>query len=259
MSRFVDVHAEKRKALSLFQAVEPCVELVGNTQIVRDGYVFPDKNAENGVSAKDGLLHPNEIPGYIARMSHASTGGAEANVKLTKKLIQFDPPHKTPFEFMQWIFKITGISKSCLTQMDRNRVGVGFVQMSGRYMDRSQSGFIYTAFAEKEWRGTEEGGDDAFSSLLFEQDENRSNLEAYEKARNCYKMTKQDSRKRLPVAQATGTYVYWNSSSLRGFFNERLRPQAEWEIRRIAQMMFDIVYAIAPTHFEDIKKMLDHA
>lgn len=126
MSRFIDVHAEKRKALKLFQAVEPCVELVGGTTVCPLA-LTPQHDALTGSkSYTEIVIQPDEIPGYAARMSHGSTGDAEANVKLTKKLLSFNPAHKTPFEFMQWIFKITGISKSCLTQMDRNRVGVGF-------------------------------------------------------------------------------------------------------------------------------------
>lgn len=262
MARFIDVHAEKRKALNLFQTVEPKVELVGRT-VMMTGDMYT-RGISNDVSTLS-TVFPDEIPGYIARMSHASTGDAEANVKLTKKLLQFNPAHKTPFEFMQWVFKITGISKSCLTQMDRNRVGVGFVQMSGRYMDRSQSGFVYTAYAEKEWEvdyyahpggGSRESVNSAKCLLHHDSMHNEICQRQYEFARtnDC---TKQDARKNLPLSQATGTYVYWNSSSLRQYFNERLRPAAEWEIRRVSQMMFDIVYAIAPAHFEDIKLMLD--
>jgi len=253
MPRFIDIHAEKRKALNLFQAVEPCVELVGNTQMVTGGTAYPEIGAIiNGIS-EAAIVQPDEIPGFVARMSHGSTGDAEANVKLTKKLLEFNPPHKTPFEFMQWVFKITGVSKSCLTQFDRNRVGIGFVQMSGRYMDRSESGFVYTAYAEKEWDGAINS---AKASLYRDSIHYESCVTAYNDAR-ALDCTRQDARKNLPVSQATGTYVYMNSSSLKQFFNERLRPAAEWEIRRLAQMLFGIVYAIAPAHFEAEKLLLD--
>lgn len=235
MSRFIDVHADKRKALNLFQAVEPCVEFVGSTVMVGEGHR---------------QIMPNEIPGYVARMSHDSKGTPEDNVRLTKKLLTFSPPHATPFEFMQWVFKITGVSKSCLTQFDRNRIGIGFVQMSGRYMDSRERGFVYTAFEYKPW-------EEALTGLLFEKEANEDNIRRYETARDILKFTKQDARKRMPMAMATGTYVHMNSRSLKTFFNERLRPSAEWEIRRCAQMIFDIVYSIAPAHFEQEKMMLD--
>lgn len=136
--------------------------------------------------------------------------------------------------------------------------------MSGRYMDRSESGFVYNAYAEKEWDGvTTDNGEPpywktlgAHQLLVRDAITYKAALQAYEHARqdNC---TKQDARKHLPMAMATGTYVYWNSSSLMQYFNERLRPATEWEHRRVAQMMFDIVYNIAPAHFEKFKIMLD--
>lgn len=248
MSRFIDIHADKRKALKLFQSVEPKVELVGRT------YFDPSVSYE-GVIEED--ITPDEVPGFVARMSHQSTGSRTDNIKLTKNLLKFNPPHKTPFEFMTWVFRITGVSKSCLTQMDRNRVGVGFVQMSGRYMDSSERGFVYTAFAEKPW---EIDGSDieksAVCGLMHEQLHFGVCLDAYKFARS-NGQTKQDSRKKLPMSMATGTYVYYNSSALKGWFNERLRPQAEWEHIRVAQMVFDIVYSIAPAHFEAEKILLD--
>lgn len=242
MPRFIDVHAEKRKALKLFQAVEPVVILAGATEMYSNESSQPTP--------------PNEIPGFVARMSHGSTGTSEENEKLTKKLLTFNPPHATPFEFMQWIFKITGVSKSCLTQFDRNRIGIGFVQMSGRYMDSSQRGFVYTAYAEKEWDVVVDNKPPAISRLNHDSVHYEQCMRRYNQARE-FGCTKQDARKNLPLAMATGTYVHMNSRSLKTFLNERLRPSAEWEIRRMAQMMLDIVYAIAPAHFEAEKEIID--
>ncbi len=250
MARFIDIHAEQRKALNLFQSVEPCVQLEGYTSMARP---------------EGGELSPDEIPGCVARMSHGSKGDKDSNIALTHKLLTFTPPHATPFEFMQWIFKITGVSKSCLTQFDRNRIGIGFVQMSGRFMSRSESGFVYTAYSEKPWQtdkphlipGQDKDAVVGAEEMLRDEEEHfEACLKAYEHAR-LMGATKQDARKRLPVAMASGTYVHMNTRSLKTFFNERLRPAAEWEIRRMAQMMFDIVYAIAPAHFEFEKGLLD--
>ena len=41
--------------------------------------------------------------------------------------------------------------------------------------------------------------------------------------------------------------------ALKNFFNLRLDKHAQWEIREIAKQMFEIVYAISPVFFEDIK------
>lgn len=245
MGRFIDTHYDNRKKLKLFNPVELHVELVGQTKLTGlDTW-------GDGVCTER-TLDPMEIPGYVARMSHGSAGWPEANKKLTTKLLTFNPPHKTPFEFMQWVFKITGVSKVCLTQFDRNRVGIGFVQMSGRYMDRSDSGFIYNAYASKAWDTTDRC---AVNALLTDSAHNEYCHTAYENAIQAG-LSREDARRLLPVSQATGTYVYMNSSSLKQFFNERLRPATEWETRRLAQAMFDIVYYIAPNHFEQEHKLL---
>lgn len=256
MSRFIDVHAEKRKELKLFQAVEPKVDLIGITEMLRTGN-FNHLGDDDYEAPVTDFVAPNEIPGFVARKSHGSTGTAADDEKLTKKLLAFNPAHKTPFEFMVWVFDITGVSKSCLTQFDRNRVGIGFVQMSGRFMDSSERGFVYTAFAEMPWEDKETFSARSASLCLQHEQKHFSDcLQAYEDARGCGQ-TKQDARKKLPLAMASGTYVYLNSSSLKTWFNERLRPATEWEHRRLAQMVFDIVYSIAPTHFEQEKELLD--
>lgn len=47
--------------------------------------------------------------------------------------------------------------------------------------------------------------------------------------------------------------VWWiNARALRDFFRLRLAPDAEWEIRRIALMLYDIVIELTPSLFEDI-------
>jgi thymidylate synthase (FAD) len=56
----------------------------------------------------------------------------------------------------------------------------------------------------------------------------------------------------MPVGWSTAAYVYVNARSLRHFFELRLEKSAEWEIRRLAYLMFNDVMSIAPTLFEDL-------
>lgn len=223
-----DPHKYLRTAL--FNNCELDVQLIGKTEI-RD---------ESGAA-----FSSDRIPGFVARMSHGSEGTEDADIRLTKNLLKMSPmPHDTPFEFMQWIFKITGVTKSCLTQFDRHRIGAGFVQMSSRYMDKSNSGFVYNTYDYASENDVKDlyAADAAFNSLALEQYNQRRSAGA----------TKQDARKLLPVSMATGTFVYLNSRSIRHFFKLRLDSHAEWEIRRMAKAMWDIVYAIAPAHFSDL-------
>ncbi len=234
--KVLDPWAHLRK--DLFKNVEPKVELLGTTKLMDDrGYHIP----------------PDAVPGYTARMSYQSKGTPEDDVRLTKSLLGRTPvAHTGPFENFQWVFKITGISKSCLTQFDRHRIGVGFVQMSGRFMDRNKTGFIYNLYDYIK------GENDA--AILLETDavHYKNCMDRYNRARELGQ-TKQDARKNLPVAMASGTVVNLNTVSIRNFFNLRLDGHAEWEIRRMAKLMFDLCDAIAPAHFFDMKEAIGKA
>lgn len=191
------------------------------------------------------------LPGHVARMSHGTDGKTiEADKDLTTRLLRMQPcAHETPFEFVQWTFMISGVSKSCMTQLDRHRIGAGFVQMSGRYMSREDTGFVYNTYhyvPEKEKVRLQLKADERVIMQAFTR---------YKRALQ-FGLTKQDARKSLPLSMATGTYMYMNSRSLRHLFQLRLDLHAEWEIRRLTKMIFDICYAEAPTHFEDIKKTM---
>jgi thymidylate synthase (FAD) len=234
--KVLDPWARLRKGL--YKNVEPSVELIGHT-ILTD---------------PDGLrISPDAIPGYTARMSYQSKGTAEDDVRLTKSLLTRTPvAHTGPFENFQWVFKITGISKSCLTQFDRHRIGVGFVQMSGRFMDRNKTGFVYNLY---DYITAEEKAANMLSRDSFHY---QSCISLYNEIRE-RGGTKQDARKALPVSMATGTIVNLNTVSIRNFFNLRLDKHAEWEIRRMAKLMLDLCDAIAPAHFFDMKEAIEKA
>jgi thymidylate synthase (FAD) len=59
-------------------------------------------------------------------------------------------------------------------------------------------------------------------------------------------------RRLMPVGWSTSAYMYVNARSLRHFFGLRLDKSAEWEIRRLAYLLFNDVMAKAPTLFEDL-------
>lgn len=228
-----DPYAKFRK--NLFKNVEPSIELIGHTVLS-----YPDGSR----------IPPDAIPGYTARMSYQSKGTPEDDIRLTGSLIGRTPvAHTGPFENFQWVFKITGISKSCLTQFDRHRIGVGFVQMSGRFIDRNKTGFVYNLYDYIE-------DEDQARDLLRDDSSHFSEcIDRYNNART-RGATKQDARKNLPVSMATGTIVNLNTVSIRNFFNLRLDKHAEWEIRRMAKRMFDICNDVAPAHFFDMKEAI---
>lgn len=225
---------------NLYKNTEPLIELLGITTLFET-----ENDLLDFVNGVDGIpiIAPDRIPGHVASMSHMSEKTPEGEVKLTKNLLKMKPvPHLGPFEFMQWVFKIQGVSKSCLTQFDRHRVGAGFVQMSKRYMDANRTGYIYSPLGYLDDKAT------VIDLLNISAAHNRASDECY----NYYLSkgaTKEDARKHLPVEMATGTWVHLNTASLRHFFTLRLDSHAEWEIRRMANLMYTSAQRIAPAHF----------
>ena len=56
----------------------------------------------------------------------------------------------------------------------------------------------------------------------------------------------------MPVSVSTERQWWINARALRDFFRLRLDLAAEWEIRRLAYMLLDLVYMLTPSLFEDI-------
>ena len=223
---------------NLYKNVEPKVELLGVTAMFETELDLLEFLHGNSFTS----LAPDRIPGHVAALSHMSEKTPEGEVKLTKNLLKMTPvPHLGPFEFMQWIFKIQGITKSCVTQFDRHRVGAGFVQMSKRYMDANRTGYVYETLGYLE--------EAVVVDLL---DSSAAHNKASDELYNRFILkgaTKEDARKRLPVSMATGTWVHLNTASLRHFFTLRLDSHAEWEIRRMANVMYKSAMQVAPAHF----------
>ena len=59
----------------------------------------------------------------------------------------------------------------------------------------------------------------------------------------------EDSRYLLPNATKTSMVMTMNARSLWNFFNFRICSRAQWEIRRMAKMMFYLVNDVAPALF----------
>ena len=59
----------------------------------------------------------------------------------------------------------------------------------------------------------------------------------------------EDARYVLPNACTTRIVMTANARSLRNFFRLRCCNRAQWEIRALAEEMYKLVYAVAPTLF----------
>lgn len=202
------------------------------------------------------------LPALSASVSYGSTEKIKQDIArakaLNKKLITSDPPHKVPFESVQFNFHIKGISKACAAQLSRYR-HTGHVSSSLRYRDGQDIGFIYPLLDYITDEHTVE-------TRLYNLSRSYQNsLETYKHLRtdliddpefgmDVYSIHKEDARSVLPVSYATERMWWCNALELRHIFNQRLRADAQWEIRRLAWMLYDFVIQMTPSLFEDIVK-----
>lgn len=217
----------------LFGNIEPNVILLATTQPV--GHFNTD-------------LYPNiieKIPADAASTSYDKTiATVDASRKLNTKLINLG--HLTPFESIQFNFKVSGISKACAAQMSRHRIGQGHVSLSRRYTSQKPN-FIYPLLT---YVNDENEAKKIYTSIATH---NIDSYNLYMELRN-KGITKQDARMVIPVSVATERNWFVNARALRDFLKLRLDPAAEWEIRRLAELLLSIVMHLTPSIFEDIEK-----
>ncbi len=223
-------HIERWKHLrgDLFRNEEPQVRLVGMTTPTGD-------MASQGITTET-------LPAYTARQSHESEGTYEDDLRLNRKLITWG--HHTCLEAVQFVYCVTGVSKSLAGQWTRHRIGIGWTFRSTRYVKASKNMFIYPAL---EYLDSE----DQVSEIYRAYDrEPRHAMEVYDELSRLG-VRNQELRRLMPVGWSTAAYVYVNARSLRHFFGLRLEKSAEWEIRRLAYIMFNHAMDVAPSLFED--------
>jgi len=223
-------HIERWKGLrrDLFRNEEPCIQRIGMT--------MPTEAMEDqGVTTET-------LPAYTARQSHESAGTHEDDLLLNRKLIRWG--HHTCLEAVQFIYYVTGVSKSLAGQWTRHRIGIGWTFRSTRYVKANKNMFIYPAL---EYLDSEDAVRAVYAAY---EREHKHAMDVYEELQ-ALGVRNQELRRLMPVGWATAAYVYVNARSLRHFFELRLEKSAEWEIRRLAYLMFEDAMKIAPSLFED--------
>ncbi len=177
--------------------------------------------------------------------------------------------HESPIEHASFTFAMEGVSRSLLAQITRHRMASFSVQ-SQRYV--REKGFEYVVPHEIE--------DDEEACRIFRQameDDQKTYekltailLDKHEKAflaqgcsekeahRKAEKKAIEDARYVLPNACTTKIIMTANARSLQNFFRLRCCNRAQWEIRELAEEMYKLVYAVAPTLFRNAGPSCTH-
>ncbi|HAU84921.1 MAG TPA: FAD-dependent thymidylate synthase [Lachnospiraceae bacterium] len=136
--------------------------------------------------------------------------------------------HHSVLEFCNFHFHIEGVSRALLAQLTRHRMA-SYAVRSQRYVREDGFGFVIPDTIKK----------DQFSSVLYRA--------AMDKIKSAYDgliksgIPPEDARYILPNACETVVDVSMNLRELIHFMNERLCTRAQWEIRRMATGMKNVV------------------
>jgi thymidylate synthase (FAD) len=232
---------------------EPTVYLVGR-QVVDEAAV--DRFlADHGVSWQTDTEvageHLAEIAGRLCYLSFARPrpGGNRAYLGHIKEV-----GHGSVLEHAVWNFVFTGVSRSLTHELVRHRAGLGFSQLSQRYVDESVAEYVEPDVIAADparhavWLQAVGQAHQAYLKLV------EMLAEAYkdEPDRTLRrKLARQAARSVLPNATETKIFVTANARALRHFIEMRASRHAEVEIRKLAVQVLKLMQDEAPNLFDD--------
>ncbi|MFA5174395.1 MAG: FAD-dependent thymidylate synthase [Candidatus Pacearchaeota archaeon] len=202
------------------------------------------KNMEQIVASAAKLCYS---PSAIKDILHVNSKEAREFIKYLMKL-----GHESPLEHGTYTFGVEGISRACSHQLVRHRIGCSYSQQSQRYVDESSQkntgdcfDFIVPPNISK--IGREQWYTEKMQIMQGWYDEISGALKS---ADITGEANTEDARFLLPNATETKIIVSMNPRSLLNFFKQRLCNRAQWEIRRLAEKMYDLVLPTAPSIFQ---------
>lgn len=146
--------------------------------------------------------------------------------------------HESVAEHASFTFRIEGVSRALLAQLTRHRIASFSVQ-SQRYVDMGDMSVVVPPSIE-------------FDKVLY--DEYR---ELMERVNSFYRwavlrgVPKEDARYVTPQAACTKLIVTMNARELMHLFELRTCNRAQWEIRRMADLMLEECTVAAPEMFKN--------
>jgi thymidylate synthase (FAD) len=232
---------------------EPSVYLVGR-QHVDDGEL--DRFlAEHGVSwqtdTEVGAERLIETAGRLCYMSFAKPrpGGNRAYVGHL-----LDVGHGSVLEHAVWCFVFTGVSRTLTHELVRHRAGMGYSQLSQRYVDESVAEYVEPdCIADhpelhRLWLDAVAHAHRVYVELAQKLQETFRDEPDPTLRR---KLARQAARSVLPNATETKIFVTANARALRHFIELRASRHAEIEIRKLAVAVLRVLQREAPNVFGD--------
>ncbi len=206
-----------------------------------------------------------ETAGRVCYMSYAKPrpGGNAAYLGHIKEV-----GHGSVFEHAVWTFLLTGLSRSLTHELVRHRAGWAYSQLSQRYVDESVAEYVepdiiasdpemhavwheavthaHAAYVKlAELLNTKLADPAAAAAAMLPPDADRTTRR---------KTARQAARSVLPNATETKITVTANARALRHFLEQRGSVHAEPEIRKLANVLLEVLVKDAPNLFGDYQR-----
>ncbi|MDD5120522.1 MAG: FAD-dependent thymidylate synthase [Candidatus Omnitrophica bacterium] len=166
----------------------------------------------------------------------------EKQAEFVKKIVSSG--HLSPLEHVKFTFAIEGVSRALTHQLVRHRLA-SYSQQSQRYVKERDFDYIIppsieqNSEAKREFMGLMQAIQQSYTKLISLMNKDDINGEA----------ANQDARFVLPQAAETKIVVTMNCRELLHFFEHRCCARAQWEIRKLANIMLGICKEKLPVVF----------
>ncbi len=185
---------------------------------------------------------------------HRSIPGRTTNQAYLTNILH--TKHGSVLEHAVWSLLLEGVSRSLTHELVRHRAGMGYSQLSQRYVDESDIGFVLPPEIEegsdafRVWERTCRAALDGYRDLLGEVtdavgDDGPATMRK--------KRARQAARAVLPNCSETKIVVTGNARAWRHFVEMRGSPTADVEIRRLAVEVLRVLKQEAPHIFGDMQ------
>ena len=186
--------------------------------------------------------NPEKLPAMAAKLTHSKTKPEDLDKSSIKELNTIleqvlSLGHTSVIEHSCFTFAISDVSRSLTHQLVRHRIA-SYAQQSQRYVDFKEPNYVTPPKIAKN-REMKKAYDDTMRNIWTQ----------YNKLLDLG-IPAEDSRFILPNAACTNILVTMNARSLLNFFELRCCQHAQWEIRKLANMMLSEVKKVAPTIFK---------
>jgi len=237
---------------------EPSIYLIGK-QVIDDSALrqfLDDHETAWETDTEIAAEQISEMGGRLCYMSFGKNQGRKTNHDYLNNILTQE--HGSVLEHAVWNFIITGVSRSFTHELIRHRTGVGYSQLSQRYVDETDVDFVEPAVIASDpelhaiWERTITAAHEAYTALA---DGLTARIQAEHPdllKREKRKMAREAARSVLPNATETKLMFSANARALRHIIELRGAAGTEPEIRRFAVTMLRLMLIEAPNIFGDM-------